>query len=99
MTATAGLAIRDLQMTAGRRRREGVVHLFFLIAAVLSIVISVAIVLSLIGNALTFLINVDPASLWTDGWFPRRGLFDIKTIIAGTLVISAVAMVVATPLG
>ncbi|HEX5578666.1 MAG TPA: phosphate ABC transporter permease subunit PstC, partial [Candidatus Limnocylindria bacterium] len=49
--------------------------------------------------ALTFFINVDKATLWTDGWFPRRGLFDIKTIVVGTLVISAVAMVVATPLG
>ncbi|HKO34729.1 MAG TPA: phosphate ABC transporter permease subunit PstC, partial [Candidatus Limnocylindria bacterium] len=50
-------------------------------------------------NALTFFINVDKSSLWTDGWFPRRGLFDIKTIVVGTLVISAVAMLVATPLG
>ena len=65
----------------------------------LSIVISIAIVVSLLGNALTFFINVDKSTLWTDGWFPRRGLFDIKTIVAGTLVISAVAMVVATPLG
>jgi phosphate transport system permease protein len=71
----------------------------FAAAAVLSIAISVAIILSLIGNALTFFINVDKASLWTDGWFPRRGLFDIKTIVVGTLVISAVAMLVATPLG
>ncbi len=73
--------------------------LFFTGAAVLSIVISLAIILSLVGNALTFFISVDKASLWTDGWFPRRGLFDIKTIVVGTLVISAVAMVVATPLG
>ncbi len=72
---------------------------FFAAAAVLSIVISLAIILSLVGNALTFFINVDKASLWTDGWFPRRGLFDIKTIVVGTLVISAVAMLVATPLG
>ena len=99
MTAAAGLAPSDLQIAAGRRRREGLVRFFFLLAAVLSILISIAIVLSLIGNALTFIISVDKSSLWTDGWFPRRGLFDIKTIVAGTLVISAVAMVVATPLG
>ena len=73
--------------------------LLFTAAAVLSIVISLAIILSLVGNALTFFISVDKASLWTDGWFPRRGLFDIKTIVVGTLVISAVAMLVATPLG
>ncbi|HET6744285.1 MAG TPA: phosphate ABC transporter permease subunit PstC [Candidatus Limnocylindria bacterium] len=98
MTA-ARLAATDLQISAGRRRREGLVRLFFLAAAVLSIVISLAIVLSLAGNALTFFVNVDKSALWTDGWFPRRGLFDIKTIVAGTLVISLTAMLVATPLG
>ncbi len=98
MTAVS-IAASDLQIAAGRRRRERVVKVLFAAAAVLSIAISVAIILSLIGNALTFFINVDKASLWTDGWFPRRGLFDIKTIVVGTLVISAVAMLVATPLG
>ncbi len=98
MTAVS-IAASDLQIAAGRRRRERVVKVLFAAAAVLSIAISVAIILSLIGNALTFFISVDKASLWTDGWFPRRGLFDIKTIVVGTLVISAVAMLVATPLG
>lgn len=93
------IAASDLQIAAGRRRRERAVKLLFAAAAALSIAITVAIILSLVGNALTFFINVDKASLWTDGWFPRRGLFDIKTIVVGTLVISAVAMVVATPLG
>jgi phosphate transport system permease protein len=93
------IAASDLQIAVGRRRRERAVKLFFAAAASLSIAISVAIILSLLGNALTFFVNVDKASLWTDGWFPRRGLFDIKTIVVGTLVISAVAMVVATPLG
>ena len=38
--------------------------------------------------------------LWNDsGWFPRRGLFDVKTIFTGTVLISAVAMLVAVPLG
>jgi phosphate transport system permease protein len=72
---------------------------FFLAAAGLSIVISLAIVASLLGNALYFLIHVDLAALVTDGWFPRRGMYDIATIVAGTLVISFVAMLVATPLG
>ena len=99
MTAAAELVATDLQISAGRRRREGLVRFFFLAASALSIVISLAIVLSLAGNAMTFFVNVDKSALWTDGWFPRRGLFDIKTIVAGTLVISLAAMVVATPLG
>ncbi len=65
----------------------------------MSVVISIAIVFSLVGNALYFLINVDKGALLADGWFPRRGLYDIATILAGTLIISGVAMIVATPLG
>ena len=65
----------------------------------MSVVISIAIVFSLLGNALYFLINVDKDALLADGWFPRRGLYDIATILAGTLIISGVAMIVATPLG
>jgi len=62
-------------------------------------VISAAIVLSLIGNALSFIAKVDLGALWSDGWFPRRGLYDIKTIVAGTLIVAGIAMLVAAPLG
>jgi phosphate transport system permease protein len=93
------LTVLDLRVASGRRRRETLVRVAFAAAAGISIVISGAIVVSLFGNALTFIVKVDPATLWTSGWFPRRGLYDIKTILAGTLIISAIAMVVATPLG
>jgi phosphate transport system permease protein len=33
------------------------------------------------------------------GWFPRQNLFDVKTIFAGTVIVSTIAMLVATPLG
>jgi phosphate transport system permease protein len=100
MTARpARLTVDDLRITGGRRQRERLVRALFLGAAGLSIIISLAIVLSLLGNALYFLINVDKGALVADGWFPRRGLYDIATIVAGTLVISGVAMVVAAPLG
>jgi phosphate transport system permease protein len=33
------------------------------------------------------------------GWFPRRGLFDISTLVVGTFIIVIVAMLVAMPLG
>lgn len=96
---TARLAPADLQISSRRRRRELSVRLVLLGAAVLSIVVSAAIVLSLIGNAIAFFIDVDKSALWTDGWFPRRGMYDIRTIVAGTLVISLIAMLIAAPLG
>jgi phosphate transport system permease protein len=95
----ANLRASDLQIAGGRRRREWLIRTFFLAAAALSIVISLAIVASLAGNAIYFLIHVDPAALVAGGWFPRRGMYDIATIVGGTLVVSFVAMLVATPLG
>lgn len=93
------LSVTDLRIAPRRRRRETAVRLLFLAAAVFSVLVSAAIVLSLVGNALVFALRVDPAQLWSDGWFPRRGLYDIKTIVAGTLVISTIGMLVAAPLG
>jgi len=97
---TAGrLTTADFQISGRRRTRERLVRAFFISAAGLSIVISGAIVVSLLGNALYFLINVDKTALFAEGWFPRRGMYGIPTILAGTLVISGVGMLVATPLG
>ena len=55
--------------------------------------------LSLVGEAFSFLRNVDLSTLWSDGWFPRRNLFDLRTLFVGSLIVTAVAMVIATPLG
>jgi phosphate transport system permease protein len=72
----------------------------FLVAAALAVVINAAILLSLLDGTLEFFRRADLSTLWNDtGWFPRRGLYDIKTIFVGTLLITVVAMAVATPLG
>ena len=97
--SAAALEIGDLQLAPRRRRRDAIIRAFVLGAAVFSVAVSAAIILSLIGNAASFLIEVDKSALIADGWFPRRGLYDVRTILAGTLIIAGIAMVVATPLG
>lgn len=82
-----------------RHRKEAVIRGIFFSAAALSVVISVAIVASLAGKALQFITEVDLGALWSSGWFPRRGTFDIRTIVVGTFLIAGIGMVVATPLG
>lgn len=82
-----------------RHRREKIVHSLFKGAAVLSVLISAAIVLSLVGRAFAFVTSVDLGTLWSSGWFPRRGLYDLRTIVVGTLVIAGIGMLVAAPLG
>jgi phosphate transport system permease protein len=98
------LTIEALRGSARRRRREGLIRRVFLAAAALAIVINVAILLSLLDGTVNFfrelLDGPGIGSLWNStGWFPRRNLFDVKTIFVGTLMISAIAMLVAAPLG
>lgn len=104
MAAPAGpssgrLTIGDLRGSAARRRREAILRTAFASAAMLSILISVLIIVSLTGQAANFLLNVDPGMLFERGWFPRRDLFGITTIVTGTFIVAGIGMVVATPLG
>ncbi len=97
--AGAPLSAQDLRTAPHRRRKEALVMRLFQAFAALSVVVSALIILSLVGKAFGFISAVDLGNLWSEGWFPRRNLFDIKTIFAGTMVISLIAMIVATPLG
>ena len=98
-TIEPAITLRDLRGDARRLRTERAVRAALLGAAVLSIVISALIVLSLVREAWTFISQVEMAKLWTTGWFPRRGLYDVKTLLVGSLLVTAIAMVVAVPVG
>jgi phosphate transport system permease protein len=92
-------SLEDFRGSRSRMRTERIVRGVLFLAALLSIVVSVLIVASLVGEAWTFVSQVELASLWTDGWFPRRGIYDIKTLVVGTLIVTVIAMIVAVPLG
>ena len=89
----------QLSGTSRRQRRESIVKVALRASAALSILISVLIVLSLVREAWTFISQVEWSSLLADGWFPRRGLYDVRTLLVGSLLVTAIAMVVAAPLG
>lgn len=91
--------LADLAGDKRRTRTERIARAVLFAAGLVSVVISVAIILSLIGEAWTFISQVEWAALWADGWFPRRGMYSIPTIVVGSLLVTAVAMVVAVPLG
>ena len=93
------LSIRELRGSSRRRRKEGAIHGILIAAAAISLVVSVGIVVALIGKAVTFLSSVELGRLWTEGWRPRSGQFDVATIFIGTIEVSVIAMMIATPLG
>jgi phosphate transport system permease protein len=85
--------------SARRRRKEQAVRGAFAAAALLGLVISLAIVVSLAGEAVRWLLAIDLGWLWSSGWFPRQDEFDLLTIFAGTMIIAVIAILVAAPLG
>lgn len=84
---------------ASRLRRERQIRGFFFTAAATSVLISLAIVIALTGEAWQFISTVDLGSLTEIGWYPRRGIFDVRTLIVGSLLVAGIAMLVAAPLG
>jgi phosphate transport system permease protein len=90
---------QQLTGTSRRQRRETVVKAALRASAVVSILISVLIVFSLVREAWTFVSQVEWSSLVADGWFPRRGLYDVRTLLVGSVLVTAIAMAVAAPLG
>jgi len=72
----------------------------FFAAAITSLVISAAILYSLFSNGFTFFTDVDWGHVFgTDSWSPRFGEYSIATILMGSLIVTGIAMLVATPLG
>jgi phosphate transport system permease protein len=89
----------DLGGSPGRRRTERTVRAILFAAALVSVLISAFIVLSIIEEAVSFLAQIDPAQLTAEGWFPRRGLFGISTLIVGSILVTGIAIVIAAPIG
>ena len=99
--ADIAFSAADLRISARRRHKESMVRYGLVVAASLSIVITVLIVASLLGEAWQFVTGEDFTwgSLSEIGWFPRRGMYDIGTLLVGSLIVTAIAMTVAMPLG
>lgn len=82
-----------------RRRSESAVKALLSAAALTSVLISVAIVLSLVFEAASFITSIDLGSLAAPGWFPRRGMYDLATLLAGTAIVTLVAIGIGAPIG
>ncbi len=93
------LTVADLRSPPRQVRKEEAIRWLLLGAAFFSVVVSALIVFSLIREAWTFISQVEWASLWTDGWFPRRGIYDIKTLVVASLIVTIVGLAIAVPVG
>jgi phosphate transport system permease protein len=94
----ANLAVA-LRGPRSRHRREAAISYVLLGAALLSILISALIIFSLIGGAVDFITHVELPSLADNGWYPRRAEFGLLTLVAGSLIVSGIALLFAVPIG
>jgi phosphate transport system permease protein len=102
------LSLDDLRGDRRRTINDRAMRFVLMAAALTSIVVSALILFVLFKESWVFVRNlVDSAgirALWDSGatkpgWYPRNDRFDLVTIISGTFIVSAVAIIVAAPLG
>lgn len=91
--------LSSLEGSTRRRRKEKAIHGLLAGAAGVSILISIAIVLALLFRGVNFLSEAELGALWSGTWRPRQGQFDLPSLFLGSSVVTAIAMIVATPLG
>jgi phosphate transport system permease protein len=82
-----------------RRDRERIVRGILVVAALSSILISLGIVATVAIEAVEFLTQIELAWLVEIGWFPRRDMFDVLTLLLGTGMVTLIAMAIAAPVG
>ncbi len=94
-----GFSVESLTTNPRQARKERLIRDSLGATALVSVLISGLIIWSLFSEAWTFMVEVDWGSVWDIGWFPRRGIYDIKTLIVASLIVTGIAMIVAGPLG
>lgn len=93
------LTVDSLTADPRQARKERAIRNSLGVTALVSVLISGLIIWSLFSEAWTFMVEVDWGAVWDIGWFPRRGIYDIKTLIVASLIVTGIAMAVAGPLG
>jgi phosphate transport system permease protein len=94
------ITLDDLRGDRRRVRTERTIRYALTAAAATSILISALIIFSLARETWTYVTQVEWATVFTsEGWFPRRGEYNIWTLLVGSGIVTAVAMVVAVPVG
>ena len=109
--ASAGLVVSFYKIQPQLRARhqvERVVKALLVLCSTVAILTTIGIVLSMVGETLKFFSYIPPTEFFFGTtWNPRfstvgvgeQGSFGLVPLLAGTMMISAIAMLVAIPLG
>jgi phosphate transport system permease protein len=94
----------DLTTTPRRRRKDVAARWLFRLGALTTLLVTLLIIFTLVIDAWDFISKLGDhegglGNLFGLGWFPRRGYYDVLTLVIGTLIVTGIAMIVAVPLG
>lgn len=96
----ASVTLATLMGAPRRHRKEQLIRLTLLAAALVSIALSCLIMYALVSEAWVFIKEVDWGVTWAEvGWYPRRGLYDMPTLLIASAWVTGIAMIVAGPIG
>jgi phosphate transport system permease protein len=98
----AGLQAPHIDLGGRKRPGEAVIRRLLLLAAVLSIITTIAILVALLRPAIDFFRDVSIGEfLGTTRWAPNAAdpAFGVWPLVAGTLIVTVIALLVAVPLG
>ncbi|WP_419944130.1 phosphate ABC transporter permease subunit PstC [Candidatus Poriferisodalis sp.] len=93
------LSVADLRTSRRRRAWSIGARWAFALAALVTVLVSALIIWTVASGAWTFISQVVWDNLTDIGWFPRRGLFDLSTLVVNSAQIAVIAMAVAVPSG
>ena len=96
--AVSNIEIRsavDLRINPKRKLVDSAMKYVFIAAAATTFAVTIAIVATLVVDAIEFLQGLAGteeglSALFTIGWFPRRGMFDIGTLVVGTFIVTGI---------
>jgi phosphate transport system permease protein len=94
--------LQDLRGNRARHFREGLVRVMLMAAAAVSILTTIGILISLIGETILFFQRVPIIEFVTDTeWTPLFSIkkFGIWPLVTATLMISVISLLIAVPLG
>jgi phosphate transport system permease protein len=99
-TQDTAVSLTSLMGSARRHRRESIVRTALFGAALFSVLITTLILYALFSEAWVFMRDIDWSATWGEvGWFPRRGIYDMPTLLIASAWVTGIAMIVAGPIG
>lgn len=96
----SGAGLQHVSLRGRRRPGEAVIKAVLFVSAMISVVTTVGIIITLIRPSLDFFGEVELLAFLTGTeWSPQRGEFGIYPLVKATFLITLIALLVAVPVG